>query len=572
MNLYQPTITGSLSVSGSVNISGSITIAGGGTISGTASIATTALTASFVANAQTASYVLNAVSSSFALTASSADNLLVRNTLTAQTLVVQTITSSVDFVTGSTRFGSSLSTSTHQFTGSVSITGSLAVVTTGTELQVTSTGVKMGNVIGDAHSITGSVSVSGSATFVGSVTAGQFIAGGGGSTGGVYAYLSTSTNGLPATSGTTQTAGALRLRGGDNAVLDFGLNSVDTWIQATDLSSLETYYKILLNPRGGNVAIGMSNPDQKLTINQGIGAINQGIPATSGTTQNGILRLRPGVGVYGETLDFGMNVGPSYGWIQATNASGLNTNYNLALQPNGGNVGIGTSSPGAILEIKSSSATNAMRFTTSFNAPTYNVISLNATNAEGQYIGFAGGGGVDTTLFYQSGNNGNHIFRTGDGTNFNERMRISSAGYITTPAQPAFYAYLPGGATTSTTGNYAGFNTTRLNRGSHYSTSTGRFTAPVAGVYRFLFAALYRRQSGTSSGEISISINGSNINNRGLVYVSNNVVDGHTPAVAELIISLNANDYVMPFIYSVGPGSDWYMGENLAYFGGYLIG
>ena len=100
MNLYQPTITGSLSVSGSVNISGSITIAGGGTISGTASIATTALTAS------------------------SADNFLVRNTLTAQTLVVQTITSSVDFVTGSTRFGS-ISANTHVFTGSMSVSGSL---------------------------------------------------------------------------------------------------------------------------------------------------------------------------------------------------------------------------------------------------------------------------------------------------------------------------------------------------------------------------------------------------------------------------------------------------------------
>jgi hypothetical protein len=100
MNLYQPTITGSLSVSGSVNISGSISIAGGGTISGTASIATTALTAS------------------------SADNFLVRNTLTAQTLVVQTITSSVDFVTGSTRFGSVIG-NTHQFTGSVLVSGSV---------------------------------------------------------------------------------------------------------------------------------------------------------------------------------------------------------------------------------------------------------------------------------------------------------------------------------------------------------------------------------------------------------------------------------------------------------------
>jgi hypothetical protein len=89
-------------------------------------------------------------------------NLIVTGSITAQTLVVQTITSSVDFVTGSTRFGSSLSTSTHQFTGSVSITGSLDVITNGTEFQVTSTGVKFGNVIGDAHNVTGSVNVSGS--------------------------------------------------------------------------------------------------------------------------------------------------------------------------------------------------------------------------------------------------------------------------------------------------------------------------------------------------------------------------------------------------------------------------
>ena len=66
-----------------------------------------------------ASYATNAV------TASSADNLTVRGTLTAQTLVVQTITSSVDYVTGSTRFGSLL-INTHAFTGSVGITGSLS--------------------------------------------------------------------------------------------------------------------------------------------------------------------------------------------------------------------------------------------------------------------------------------------------------------------------------------------------------------------------------------------------------------------------------------------------------------
>ena len=48
-------------------------------------------------------------------------------TLTAQTLVVQTITSSIDYVTGSSRFGS-LPANTHLFTGSVNMTGSLNVI------------------------------------------------------------------------------------------------------------------------------------------------------------------------------------------------------------------------------------------------------------------------------------------------------------------------------------------------------------------------------------------------------------------------------------------------------------
>ena len=113
------TITGSVNITGSTTITGSLNVSLGitGSLFGTASWAN---------NATTASYVLNAVSSSFASTASSADNFTVRGTLTAQTIVAQTITSSTDFVTGSTRFGSLLA-NTHQFTGSVSITGSLSV-------------------------------------------------------------------------------------------------------------------------------------------------------------------------------------------------------------------------------------------------------------------------------------------------------------------------------------------------------------------------------------------------------------------------------------------------------------
>jgi hypothetical protein len=120
---YFPIVTGSLTVLGNINVSGSITTSGSITISGSITSASFASTASFVANAESAS---------FASTASFANNLTVAGTLTAQTLVVQTITSSVDFVTGSTRFGSSLSTSTHVFSGSVTMNpGGLFVSSSG---------------------------------------------------------------------------------------------------------------------------------------------------------------------------------------------------------------------------------------------------------------------------------------------------------------------------------------------------------------------------------------------------------------------------------------------------------
>jgi hypothetical protein len=100
----------------------------------TASFVVTAQTASFVTTAQTASFVALAQSASnavSAVTASFANAFTVAGNLTAQTLVVQTITSSVDFVTGSTRFGSILG-NTHVFSGSVTMNpGGLFVSSSG---------------------------------------------------------------------------------------------------------------------------------------------------------------------------------------------------------------------------------------------------------------------------------------------------------------------------------------------------------------------------------------------------------------------------------------------------------
>jgi 3-methylcrotonyl-CoA carboxylase beta subunit len=113
-------VSGSITATGAINMSGSIASA---SFAASASNAVNAQTASYVLNAVSASYILNAQSASNAVsaaTASSADNFLARGTITAQTIVVQTITSSVDFVTGSTRFGTLLD-NTHVFSGSVTM-------------------------------------------------------------------------------------------------------------------------------------------------------------------------------------------------------------------------------------------------------------------------------------------------------------------------------------------------------------------------------------------------------------------------------------------------------------------
>jgi hypothetical protein len=102
-------------------------LTGSFTVNGTDVASITSSAASLTSlNAYTASQ--NILNGTYATTGSNTfagiqtvnSNLVVTGSITAQTLVVQTITSSVDFVTGSTRFGSLLS-NTHVFSGSVSM-------------------------------------------------------------------------------------------------------------------------------------------------------------------------------------------------------------------------------------------------------------------------------------------------------------------------------------------------------------------------------------------------------------------------------------------------------------------
>lgn len=72
-------------------------------------------------------------------------------------------------------------------------------------------------------------------------------------------------------------------------------------------------------------------------------------PATSGTSANGNLRLGATVGTH--ILDFGLSGTSTYGWLQARDKSNYATPYILTLNPNGGNIGIGTAAPGSLLTV-----------------------------------------------------------------------------------------------------------------------------------------------------------------------------------------------------------------------------
>ena len=150
-----------------------------------------------------------------------------------------------------------------------------------------------------------------------------------------------------------------------------------------------------------------------------------------------------------------------------------------------GNVGIGTSAPTGPLDVVANSGAAAL------------VLRGRASDSISAQR-FVNNAGTTEYARFQVDSNSNLIVATGNGST--ERMRIDSAGRVTMPYQPAFNA-IEG----NTTGSLI-FTQVISNVGNHYSTSTGRFTAPVSGHYLIAFTG-----GGNSTWGVDVQKNGSKI-------------------------------------------------------------
>jgi hypothetical protein len=172
------------------------------------------------------------------------------------------------------------------------------------------------------------------------------------------------------TSAISNTAGDLTLSPADTFVVkdaDTDIENLMEWQDSsgTVLSSIN---------QSGAFAIGTTNSFGALNVYHA----TAGVPAVTGTTDANVAMR---VGVQNTGLDIGVYSSGAT-WIQNRNITDLSSNYDLVIQPNGGDVGIGTDTPDYKLEVVGTvGVTGTLTLTGNFATGTNNTYDIGTSAA-----------------------------------------------------------------------------------------------------------------------------------------------------------------------------------------------
>ena len=338
---------------------------------------------------------------------------------------------------------------------------------------------------------------------------------------------------------------------------------VPTTITVADESTDTTCNPLFVTTTSGNLA---PKTGTNLTFNSSSGNLRTGslflgTATNESKTQDGLILERNSAD--GEAHITAGRSGGNYSGMQfyVAGASGVTKRHLIDYQSNfrwygadgttemarltgTGRFGIGTASPQKQLQIIGDADT-----------------CLRITSSAGGVASLQLGDTADTVKGAITFKNDDNSLRI-RGHNNADRIVIDSSGNITKPNQPLFVAQ-KSGAITGT--GFVTFDTVIENVGSHYDSSNGRFTAPVAGYYWFCCKInaykridFYFKRNGSNSGAANREIGQFNTSNQDGWY-SHNLIR---------VFELSANDYVQVDVTNIYQNSD--PGEWIT-FQGYLL-